>query len=238
MYRRSRQSQPLPTASASSVIAPPRLTTLHSQVPRTLGPSALSVTHAADVAELVNPARAAREEDRMSIDNLQDLMVEELRDMYHAENQLMKTLPKLAKAASTPALKEAFQKHLAQTEKQVERIDQIFEQLGGNPKGKRCKGMEGILKEGEDLLDEEGPGAVIDAGLIAAAQRVEHYEIAAYGCIRSYASLLGLSDVAQLVEQSLEEEEAADRLLSELAETEINTLALEGTGGENRGRTA
>ncbi len=98
--------------------------------------------------------------------------------------------------------------------------------------------MEGILKEGEDLLDEEGPGAVIDAGLIAAAQRVEHYEIAAYGCIRSYASLLGLSDVAQLVEQSLEEEEAADRLLSELAETEINTLALEGTGGENPDRKA
>jgi ferritin-like metal-binding protein YciE len=172
----------------------------------------------------------------MSIDNLQDLMVEELRDMYHAENQLVKALPKLAKAASTPGLKKAFEQHLKQTEAQVGRIDQIFEQLGGSPKGKRCKGMEGLLNEGDDVLNEKGPGAVIDAALIGAAQRVEHYEIAAYGCIRSYALLLGLTDVANLVGQSLEEEEAADQLLSELAETEINALALEGAGGENPDR--
>jgi ferritin-like metal-binding protein YciE len=121
----------------------------------------------------------------MSIDNLQDLRVEELRDMYHAENQLVKALPKLAKAASTPGLKKAFEQHLKQTETQVGRIDQIFEQLGGSPKGKRCKGMEGLLNEGDDVLNEKGPGAVIDAALIGAAQRVEHYEIAAYGCIRS-----------------------------------------------------
>jgi ferritin-like metal-binding protein YciE len=173
----------------------------------------------------------------MSINNLQDLMVEELRDMYHAENQLVQALPKLAKAASTPGLKKAFEEHLKQTETQVGRIDQIFEQLGGSPKGKRCKGMEGLLNEGDDVLNEKGPGAVIDAALIGAAQRVEHYEIAAYGCIRSYAHLLGLTDVAKLVEQSLEEEEAADKLLSDLAETEINTLALEGAGGENPDRT-
>jgi len=155
-------------------------------------------------------------------------MVDELRDMYHAENQLLKALPKMAEAASTPALKQAFERHLEQTEIQVNRIEEIFEQLGGDPKGKRCKGMEGIITEGAEVIDQEGPDAVIDAALIAAAQRVEHYEIAAYGCIRSYANLLGLSDVAKLIEQSLEEEEAADQLLSELAETEVNTLALEG----------
>jgi ferritin-like metal-binding protein YciE len=164
----------------------------------------------------------------MSINSLQDLMVDELRDMYHAENQLLKALPKMAEAASTPALKQAFERHLEQTEIQVNRIEEIFEQLGGDPKGKRCKGMEGIITEGAEVIDQEGPDAVIDAALIAAAQRVEHYEIAAYGCIRSYANLLGLSDVAKLIEQSLEEEEAADQLLSELAETEVNTLALEG----------
>jgi ferritin-like metal-binding protein YciE len=164
----------------------------------------------------------------MSINSLQDLMVEELRDMYHAENQLVKALPKMAEAASTPALKQAFERHLEQTENQVNRIEEIFEQLGGDPKGKRCKGMEGIITEGAEVIDQEGPDAVIDAALIAAAQRVEHYEIAAYGCIRSYANLLGLGDVAKLIEQSLEEEEAADQLLSELAETEVNTLALEG----------
>ena len=164
----------------------------------------------------------------MSINSLQDLMVDELRDMYHAENQLLKALPKMAEAASTPALKQAFERHLEQTEIQVNRIEEIFEQLGGDPKGKRCKGMEGIITEGAEVIDQEGPDAVIDAALIAAAQRVEHYEIAAYGCIRSYANLLGLSDVAKLIEQSLEEEEATDQLLSELAETEVNTLALEG----------
>jgi len=164
----------------------------------------------------------------MSMKNLQDLMIEELRDMYHAENQLVKALPKMATAASTPALKEAFERHLQQTQNQVSRIETIFEELGGDPRGKRCKGMEGIVSEGAEVLEKEGPGGVIDAALIAAAQRVEHYEIAAYGCIRSYANLLGLSDIAKLVDQSLEEEEAADHLLSELAETEVNTMALEG----------
>jgi len=164
----------------------------------------------------------------MSIKNLQDLMLEELRDMYHAENQLVKALPQMAKAASTPALKEAFERHLKQTQNQVSRIETIFDELGGDPRGKRCKGMEGIVSEGAEVLEKEGPGGVIDAALIAAAQRVEHYEIAAYGCIRSYANLLGLSDIAKLVDQSLEEEEAADHLLSELAETEVNTMALEG----------
>jgi len=164
----------------------------------------------------------------MSMKNLQDLMIEELRDMYHAENQLVKALPQMAKAASTPALKEAFERHLKQTQNQVSRIETIFDELGGDPRGKRCKGMEGIVSEGAEVLEKEGPGGVIDAALIAAAQRVEHYEIAAYGCIRSYANLLGLSDIAKLVDQSLEEEEAADHLLSELAETEVNTMALEG----------
>jgi ferritin-like metal-binding protein YciE len=164
----------------------------------------------------------------MSIKNLQDLMLEELRDMYNAENQLVKALPQMAKAASTPALKEAFERHLQQTQNQVSRIETIFDELGGDPRGKRCKGMEGIVSEGAEVLEEGGPGGVIDAALIAAAQRVEHYEIAAYGCIRTYANLLGLSGIAKLVDQSLEEEEAADHLLSELAETEVNTMALEG----------
>lgn len=154
--------------------------------------------------------------------------MEELRDMYHAENQLVKALPRMAKAASNPALKEAFERHLQQTQNQVRRIETIFDELGGDPRGKRCKGMEGIVSEGAEVLDEEGPSAVIDAALIAAAQRVEHYEIAAYGCIRSYANLLGLSDIAKLVDQSLEEEEAADHMLSELAEAEVNAMALEG----------
>lgn len=169
----------------------------------------------------------------MSIDNLQDLMTEELRDMYHAETQLVKALPKMAQTASTPALKQAFENHLKQTQHQVERIETIFDRLGGSPKGKRCKGMEGILEEGEEVLEEEGPAGVIDAALIAAAQRVEHYEIAAYGCIRSYAEVLGLDEVADLVEQSLDEEEAADKLLSELAESEINGLALQGTEADD-----
>jgi len=170
----------------------------------------------------------------MSIKSLQDLIVDELRDMYHAENRLVKALPKMVEAASTPALKEAFERHLKQTENQVNRIETIFDQLGGDPKGKRCKGMEGIISEGAEVLDEEAPGSVIDAALIAAAQRVEHYEIAAYGCIRSHANLLGLGDVARLVEESLEEEEAADQLLSELAETEVNTMALEGAERNER----
>ena len=170
----------------------------------------------------------------MSIKSLQDLMVDELRDMYHAENQLVKALPKMVEAASTPALKEAFEHHLKQTESQVNRIETIFDQLGGDPKGKRCKGMEGIISERAEVLDEDGPDSVIDAALIAAAQRVEHYEIAAYGCIRSYANLLGLGDVARLVEESLKEEEAADQLLSELAETEVNTMALEGADRNER----
>ena len=164
----------------------------------------------------------------MKLDSLRTLWIEEMRDLYNAEHQLLKALPKMAKRASTPELKEAFESHLEETQTHVERLEEIFAKLGKKPSGKTCKAMKGLVEEGSEMLKEDGPDSVIDAGIIAAAQRVEHYEIATYGCIRSYANLLGLSDIAKLVDQSLEEEEAADHLLSELAETEVNTMALEG----------
>ena len=172
----------------------------------------------------------------MALKTLQDLFVDELKDIYSAERQILQALPKLAKTASSPDLRHAFETHRKQTEGQVARLDSIFEQLGASPRGKKCKGMEGLLAEGTDMMEETGEQAVVDAGLIAAAQRVEHYEIAAYGCLRSYATLLGQPKAATLLEQTLEEEEAADQLLSDLADGGVNEAAL--SAGADRGDEA
>jgi ferritin-like metal-binding protein YciE len=168
----------------------------------------------------------------MALKTLQDLFVDELKDVYSAEKQILQALPKMAKASSSPDLRRAFETHREQTENQVARLDTIFEQLGASPRGKKCKGMEGLLEEGSERVEDEGEEAVIDAGLIAAAQRVEHYEIAAYGCLQTYAQLLGQSKAATLLEETLQEEEAADQLLSKLANGGINQAALS-VGGES-----
>jgi ferritin-like metal-binding protein YciE len=155
----------------------------------------------------------------MKSNGLKELYVDELRDLYNAENQLTKALPKLAKAANSDELRAGFEEHLKQTKGHVERLEQIFEALGEKPTGKKCKGMEGLIDEGSELIKEdEFDGEVLDAGLISAAQRVEHYEIAAYGSVRTYANLLGESDATGLLEQTLTEEKATDQKLTKLAE--------------------
>ena len=161
----------------------------------------------------------------MSLDSLQKLFIEELKDVYNAEKQILRALPKMAKAAESPQLQQAFTKHLKETEGHVQRLERIFKELGQAARGKKCKGMEGLLEEGKEVLEEDGDPAVIDAALIASAQRVEHYEIAAYGCLRTYAELLGYSQAAQLLQQTLQEEEAADKKLSQLGESGINEAA-------------
>lgn len=161
----------------------------------------------------------------MKLNTLHDLYVEQLQDLYSAETQLVKALPKMEKAASHPQLKQAFQQHLAQTEQQVQRLDQIFQGLGKKPGGQTCKGMEGLIKEGEEMIKMKGDPAAIDAGLIAAAQRVEHYEIAGYGCVRTYADQLGDSKSAGLLQQTLDEEGKADKLLTTIAEQVVNVEA-------------
>ncbi len=153
----------------------------------------------------------------MSVDTIEKLFVAELKDIYSAENQITKTLPKLAKAATSPELKTAFENHLQETKGQIQRLEEIFQMLGGSPKGKSCVGMKGVLEEGAEMLEETEEGEVRDAALIAAAQRVEHYEMAAYGTVRSYAELLGQSTAAQLLQQTLEEEEATDKKLTALS---------------------
>lgn len=162
----------------------------------------------------------------MSLESMQDLMLEELRDLYNAEQQLTKALPKMAEKAATPSLQQAFQSHLRETEGHVARLEQIFRQLDEKPSGKKCKGMEGLIDEGEEMLSEKGIESVRDAGIIAAAQRVEHYEIAAYGCAVNFAQLLGHSDIVTLLEQTLSEEKAADEKLTQIAEQEVNSQAM------------
>jgi ferritin-like metal-binding protein YciE len=161
----------------------------------------------------------------MSLDSLQSLFVEELRDIYNGEKQLLKALPRMAKAAESAELKQAFTSHLKETEGHVRRIEQIFTGLGQAARGKQCKGIEGLIEEGKEKMEEDGEGSVIDAALIGAGQKVEHYEIAAYGCLRTYAQLLGHGQAVKLLEQTLAEEEAADKKLNELAEGGINEAA-------------
>jgi ferritin-like metal-binding protein YciE len=169
----------------------------------------------------------------MKLDTLKKLYVEELRDLYNAENQLLKALPKMAKGSSSDDLKKAFEDHLAQTEGHVERLDEIFKELGENPKGKTCKAMKGLVEEGSEILEEDGDDSVLDAGIIAAAQKVEHYEIASYGTVRTFAELLGEEEAVDLLQQTLDEEGEADKLLNELAQEIVNPEAL--TEGEPAG---
>jgi ferritin-like metal-binding protein YciE len=160
------------------------------------------------------------------LDNLRKLYINELRDLYSAENQLLKALPKMAKGASSDELRQAFESHLQETEGHVERLETIFEDLDESPKGKTCHGMKGLVEEGSEILEEEGEESVLDAGIIAAAQKVEHYEIASYGTVRTFAELLGEKDAAKLLQQTLDEEGAADEKLNELAEGIVNPEAL------------
>jgi ferritin-like metal-binding protein YciE len=162
----------------------------------------------------------------MTLDTMQDLLCEELRDIYNAEQQLVKALPKLAGVVTTPSLQDALQDHLAETEGHVRRLEQVFEALGQKAAGKKCKGMEGLLEEGAEMAEQTGSELVRDAGIISAAQRVEHYEIAAYGCAITHARVLGLEDVADLLEQTLTEEKLADERLSTIADQEVNGSAL------------
>ena len=162
----------------------------------------------------------------MELETLQDLLIEQLKDLYNAEGQLVKALPKMAKAATNPKLKAAFTEHLEETKGHVERLEKVFEVMGVPAKGKKCHAMEGLVEEGKEMIEEDAEPEVKDAGLIAAAQRVEHYEMAGYGCVRTYAKALGNEKVAKLLQQTLDEEGACDEKLTELAEKLINVEAM------------
>ena len=161
----------------------------------------------------------------MEMETLKDLLVEELKDLYSAEKQIIKGLEKMTKAASHPELKQAFKRHQAITEKQVERLERICADLDVSPRGKKCVGMEGLIEEAKELISEKPDPDVLDAGLIAAAQHIEHYEMAGYGCARTYARQLGFSEQADLLQTTLDEEGDTDKLLTTLAETSINLEA-------------
>jgi ferritin-like metal-binding protein YciE len=157
--------------------------------------------------------------------SLDDLLVHELQDIYHAEGQILKALPKMVKAATHPDLKDAFEQHRQQTEEQIRRLEQAFKLLGVPAKGKKCEGMAGLLEEGQKIMGEDAEAPVMDAALIAAAQKVEHYEIASYGCVCTYAEMLGYDQVHELLGQNLDEEETTDQKLTALAENVINQEA-------------
>lgn len=168
----------------------------------------------------------------MEMESLKELYIEELKDLYSAEKQLVKALPKMAKNATNPELQQAFTQHLEETEGHVERLEQIFEMLGERAGGKKCKGMEGLIEEAKELLEEDASEAVLDAGLISKAQHVEHYEMAGYGTVRTYAQQLGLDEQAELLQQTLDEEGNANELLTQIAETSVNLEAEEGAEEE------
>jgi ferritin-like metal-binding protein YciE len=161
----------------------------------------------------------------MPVENLEQLFVDELKDIYSAEKQITKALPKMAKAAKSPELKKAFETHLEETKGQIERLDEIFETLGKKATGKTCHGMQGLVEEGNEMIQELEKSDVRDAALISAAQRVEHYEIAAYGTVREYAKMLGQKDAAKLLDETLEEEKATDEKLNELS-AQVNSQAM------------
>ena len=164
---------------------------------------------------------------RMS--TLEDLYTDMLKDLYSAEKQLVKALPKMAKAAQSSDLQKAFQEHLKQTEVHVERIERIFSELGGSPRGKKCVGMEGLVEEGSEVMNQNADPDVMDAGLIAAAQKVEHYEIGSYGTLRTWAERLGYNNAAKLLQQTLDEESAANEKLTQIAESHVNMEAQSNT---------
>ena len=153
----------------------------------------------------------------MTLNTMQDLFTEQIADLYSAEQQLVKALPKMAQAATDRELKSAFEHHLEETRGHVRRLEQVFDQIGVKPKAETCKAMEGLIKEGEDIIKEDGSPAVKDAALIAAAQRVEHYEIAGYGTVRTFADVMDMGDVRDLLDETLEEEGDADKKLTDIA---------------------
>ena len=161
----------------------------------------------------------------MSLDTMHDLMIAELKDLYSAETQIVKALPKIAGGATTASLRTAFLNHLEETKEHIARLDTIFGILDVSPRGKKCKGMEGLLEEGGEMLEEDGHDIVRDAGIIASAQRVEHYEMAAYRSTLAFATLMGHTEIAELLEMTLTEEKAADALLSHIAEEDVNSAA-------------
>lgn len=162
----------------------------------------------------------------MRLESLKDLYLEQLKDLYSAETQLVDALPKMAEAATAADLKRGFQEHLRQTQEHVNRLERIFQSLGEKPGGHTCEGMKGLVREGEQMIKMKGEPNVLDAGLIAAAQRVEHYEIAGYGTVRTYAELLGHDEHVTLLERTLTEEEETDERLTMLAESHVNEEAL------------
>jgi ferritin-like metal-binding protein YciE len=165
----------------------------------------------------------------MPNEGLREVYLESLKDLYSAESQLVKALPKMAKAASSDELRQGFEEHLEQTKGHVQRLEQVFEALGESPKGKKCVGMEGLVKEGSEIMGEDFEGPMMDAALIGAAQKVEHYEIAAYGTVSEFARTLGESEHASLLDQTLQEEKETDEKLTEIAKT-INSEATEEEG--------
>ena len=167
-------------------------------------------------------------------EGLRELYIDELKDLYYAENQLTKALPKMAKAASSKELRQGFEEHLEQTKGHVQRLEQIFQKLGESPKGKKCKGMEGLVEEGSEVMAEDFEESLMDAALIGAAQRVEHYEIAAYGTVCAFAQELGETEQEKLLNEILEEEKETDEKLTQLAE-QINKQANEGEQATDEG---
>jgi ferritin-like metal-binding protein YciE len=179
----------------------------------------------------------------MQIETLRELLIHELKDLYSAEKQLVKALPKVAKAATNPDLKAGVEQHLEETKEHVNRLDQIFERLGTSNRGPKCKGMEGLVEESATLIEEEPDEEVLDAGLICGSQKIEHYEIAGYGSARAFAELLGEEEIMELLQQTLDEEKATDEKLTELALTAVNVAAADteedktaGSSSAGRGR--
>ena len=163
----------------------------------------------------------------MAVKSVNDLLLEELRDVYHAEKQLVRALPKMAKKAKSDELRQAFEHHLEETKGQVERLDQVFQQLDARSSGKRCEAMEGLIEEAKEMMEEISTPEVLDAAMIAAAQKVEHYEIASYGSVQALAQALGHTEAARLLEETLNEEKATDQKLNQIALSGVNQLALE-----------
>ena len=161
----------------------------------------------------------------MEMETLQELLVEELKDIYNAEQQLLKAMPRMVKKATSAQLRRAFETHMKETEAQVGRLEEVFEALGEKAKGKKCHAMQGLLEEAKEMMGEDMDDDVMDAALISAAQKVEHYEIASYGTVRTWAQLLGNKQAARLLQQTLDEEGKTDKLLSQLAESGINIEA-------------
>jgi ferritin-like metal-binding protein YciE len=162
----------------------------------------------------------------MAVKNMQDLLIDELRDIYHAEKQLTRALPKMARAASNEQLKQAFTQHLEETQGQIERLEQVFEKLDTRTRGKHCHAMEGLIEEAKEIMEMGLSPELLDVALIAAAQKVEHYEIAGYGTLHALAQASGLDEVAQLLEQTLNEEKKTDELLNKLAISDVNKKAM------------